>query len=109
MQDVPDHRQRSKKNSIGGGRSHRYRYPQKRRWNRSLVRLGALILPEEQLLQLLLQLCRLSVLFGGVEGVHGGAVVEAESVEQRRGRVGVVEGEGVADEGDVLLRRAGGG
>ena len=47
----------------------------------------------------------LPFLVGGVEGVHGRSVVAAELVQERLGRAGEVEHEGVARERDRLARR----
>src|SRR5215813_4102451 len=68
----------------------------------------ALVLAVEEIFQFLRELAGLAGLLGSLEGVHRGAIVLSERIEQRRRRGRIIEGIRVFDEGDVLPWHAGG-
>src|SRR5262249_48811500 len=64
---------------------------------------GALVLTDEQSFQLFLQIRGATVLFSGLEGVHGRAVIFSEGSRELGGCSGEVESVSIFGEGNVLL------
>ncbi len=63
---------------------------------------SALVLAVEEVFEFFLQIGVLAVFFGGVEGVHRGAVIFSECIHKGGGGSGIVEVKRVVGEGDFL-------
>src|SRR5262245_27763387 len=80
-----------------------HRHTQKRGGNGGDILVWAFVLAGEQGIQLFLQIRRATVLFRGLECVHGRPVVFSESSYKFGRRAEEVERVGVSGEGNVLL------